>query len=102
MIIVDSTRGAEAQEKFGQVPIGNVAGIISHRLVACDLISLLLFPLLLMAPLSLFVREGPEWVRMQSWTLGILTILLLIVFAFAFHQELLYMISLTQRGVPHQ
>ena len=95
MVIADSTRKVEAQQMLGQMRIGDMAAVISQRLILCGVFSLALFALFLLAPFSLFAGESPEWVRGQSWTLAILTALCLIPFGIAFHQEILYMISLT-------
>ena len=95
MIIVDSRRKVEAQQMLGQMRIGDMAAVISRRLILCEVFSFVLFALLLAAPFSLLAGEAPEWVRGQSWTLAILTALFLIPFGIAFHQEILYVISLT-------
>jgi hypothetical protein len=95
MVIVDSTRRAELQQRFGQLGIGEMAAVISHRLILCEVLSFFLFALFLAAPFSLLAGEAPEWVRGQSWTLAILTALCLVPFGIAFHQEILYVMSLT-------
>jgi hypothetical protein len=96
MLICDTTRKAEAQQRLGNIPIAEVAGMLSRRLLMCELISLLLLTFFLTAPFWLLAGEGPEWVQEKSLTLAIVTALCLIPFAFAYHQELLYMIHLTQ------
>jgi hypothetical protein len=96
MVICDTTRKAEAQERLGNIPIGEVAGVISHRLLLSELFSFLLLALLFTAPFWLLAGEAPEWVREKSLVLAIVTALCLIPFGVAYHQEILYMISLTQ------
>lgn len=98
MIIVDSKRAAEAREQLGQIAMGSVAAMISHRLVLCEALSIFLFTVFLVAPVSILAGDVPEWIRRQSWTLAVLTALCLIPFAIAYHNEILYMISLTQRN----
>jgi hypothetical protein len=95
MVIVDSTRKVEAQQRLGDVGMGEVAAIISHRLIFCEAFSFVVLVMLLAAPFSLLAGEAPEWVRGQSWTLAILTALCLIPFGIAFHQEIFYLTSLT-------
>lgn len=94
LVIVDPMRTAEAQQRLGHLGIGEVAAVISHRLILCEVLSLGLAALFLAAPFSLLAGEAPEWVRGQSWTLAILTAVCLIPFGITFHQEILYMISL--------
>jgi hypothetical protein len=96
MVICDSTRKFEAQRRLGNIPIGEVAGVISHRLLMCELFSFALLALLLTAPFWLLAGEAPEWVREKSLVLAVVTALCLIPFGIAYHQEILYMISLTQ------
>jgi hypothetical protein len=95
MVIVDGRRMAELQQRLGHIPIAQVAAVISHRLILCEVLSLALLALFMVAPFSLLAGEAPEWVRGQSWTLAILTALCLLPFGIAFHQEILSMISLT-------
>jgi hypothetical protein len=94
MVICDNTRKAEAQQRFGNIAIGEVASMVSRRLLLCELFSFLLLALLLSAPFWLLAGEAPEWVREKSWTLAIATALCLIPFAITYHHEILYMISL--------
>ncbi len=94
MVVVDSTRKVEAQQRLGDLGMGDVAAMISHRLIFCEALSFVLLVMLLAAPFSLLAGEAPEWVRGQSWTLAILTALCLIPFGIAFHQEILYLTSL--------
>ncbi len=96
LVIVDRTRMAEAQQRIGHLGMAELAAVISHRLILCEVFSFALVGLFLAAPFSLLAGEAPEWVRAQSWTLAILTALCLIPFGVTFHQEILYMISLTQ------
>jgi hypothetical protein len=96
LVVVDATRGAEAHLRFGHLGIGGAAALISHRLLLSAGLSFALMALFLAAPFSLLAGEAPEWVRGQSWTLAILTALCLIPFGIAYHQEILYMVSLTQ------
>jgi len=96
MLICDNTRKVEAQQRLGSIPIGELAGVISRRLLLCELFSFALLALCLTAPFWLFAGEPPEWVREKSLTLAIVIALCLIPFAFAYHQEILYMISLAQ------
>ncbi|MGD0631260.1 MAG: hypothetical protein ABR987_18170 [Terracidiphilus sp.] len=95
MVIVDSTRRVEAQQRLGDLGMGDVAATISHRLILCEAFSFVLLAMFMAAPFSLLAGEAPEWVRGQSWTLAILTALCLIPFGIAFHQEILYVTSLT-------
>jgi len=95
MVIVDSTRKVEAQQMLGNQGMGDVAAMISHRLILSEALSFVLLAMFMVAPFSILAGEAPEWVRGQSWTLAILTALCLIPFGIAFHQEILYMISLT-------
>jgi hypothetical protein len=95
MVIVDSRRKVEAQQMLGQMRIGDMAATISHRLIFCEAASFVLLVILMAAPFALLAGEAPEWVRTQSWTLAILTGICLIPFGVAFHQEVLYIISLT-------
>jgi len=97
MVIVDSTRKVEAQQRLGNIAIGEVAGVISRRLLLCELFSFALLALLFTAPFWLLAGEAPEWVREKSLTLAIVSALCLIPFGIAYHQEILYMISLAQR-----
>ena len=76
--------------------MGELAAMLSHRLLLCELASFALFALFLTAPFSLLAGEPPEWVGRQSWTLALLTALCLVAFGFAYHQEILYMLSLTR------
>jgi hypothetical protein len=96
MLICDNSRKGEAQERLGSIPTGEIAGAISRRLVLCELFSLALLALLLTAPFWLLAGEGPEWVREKSLTLAVVIALCLVPFAFAYHQEFVYMISLAQ------
>jgi hypothetical protein len=96
MVICDTTRKAEVQQRLGNIAISEVAGMISRRLLMCELFSFSLLTFFLTAPFWLLAGEGPEWVREKSLTLAIVTALCLIPFAFTYHQELLYMIHLTQ------
>jgi hypothetical protein len=96
MVICDNSRKAEAQQRLGNIPIGEVAGMVSRRLLLCELFSFALLVLLLTAPFWLLAGDAPEWVREKSFTLAIITALCLIPFGFAYHQEIVYMISLTQ------
>jgi hypothetical protein len=95
MLVVDASRKAEAQQTLGHMRIGEAAAMISHRLLLCEAFSFALVALFLTAPFSLMAGEAPEWVRVQSWTLAILTALCLIPFGIVFHQDIVYMISLT-------
>ena len=97
MVICDSTRKFEAQQRLGNIPIADVAGMISRRLLLCEFLSFALTAFLFTAPFWLLAGDAPEWVREKSLTLAIVTALCLIPFGIAYHQELLYMISLTQR-----
>jgi hypothetical protein len=96
LVIVDRTRTAEAQQRIGHMGMGELAAVISHRLLLCEALSFALVGLFLAAPFSLLAGEAPEWVRVHSWTLAILTAVCLIPFGITFHQEILYLISLTQ------
>ena len=96
MLICDTTRKAEAQQRLGNIPIGQVAAVISRQLLLCELFSLALLAFFLTAPFWLLAGEPPEWVQEKSLTLAIVTALCLIPFAFAYHQEILYMIHLAQ------
>ena len=97
MVICDTTRMAEARERLGNIPIGDVAGVISRRLLLGELFSFVLLALLFTAPFWLLAGEAPEWVREKSLVLAVVTALWLIPFAVAYHQEILYMISLTHQ-----
>jgi len=96
MVICDSTRKVEAQQRFGNVPIGEVAGVISRQLLMCELFSFALLAFLVTAPFWLLAGEAPEWVRERSLTLAIVIALCLIPFGIAYHAEILYMISLAR------
>jgi hypothetical protein len=96
MVIVDAKRKTEAQMIIGHMGIGEVAATISRRLILSEALSVALIALFLAAPFSLLAGEAPEWVRVQSWTLAILTAVLLIPFAIVYHQEILYMLSLSR------
>jgi hypothetical protein len=96
-VIVDSARLSEAQLRLSHMSIVEVAAMISHRLMLSSALSLALAAAFLAAPLFLLAGEVPEWVRTQSWTFAIVTLVCLILFGVAYHNEILYMISLTQR-----
>jgi len=96
MLICDTTRKAEVQQRLGNIPIAEVAGMISRRLLLCEVLSFALLAFFLTAPFWLLAGEGPEWVQEKSLTLAIVIALCLIPFAIAYHQELLYMIQLAQ------
>jgi hypothetical protein len=96
MVICDNSRKFEAQQRLGNIAIGSVAAVISRRLLMCEFFSLALLALLLTAPFWLLAGEAPEWVREKSLTLAIVIALCLVPFGVAYHQEILYMISLTQ------
>lgn len=96
MLICDNARKAEEQLRLGNIPIAEVAGMVSRRLLLCEFFSLALLAFFLTAPFWLLAGDPPEWVREKSLTLAIVTALCLIPFAIVFHQELLYMIHLTQ------
>jgi len=95
MVIVDSTRKVEAQQRLGDLGMGDVAAMISHRLLSCEALSFVVLVMFMTAPFWLLAGEAPDWVRGQSWTLAILTALCLIPFGIAFHQEILYVTLLT-------
>jgi len=96
MVFCDTTRKVELQQRLGNIPVGEVAQMVSRRLLLCELFSFALLTFFLTAPFWLLVGDPPEWVREKSLTLAIVTALCLIPFAIAYHQELLYMIHLTQ------
>jgi hypothetical protein len=96
MVICDNTRKFEAQQRLGNIAIGDVAAVISRRLILCEFFSFALLALLLSAPFWLLAGEAPEWVQEKSLVLAIVVALCLIPFGVAYHQEILYMISLTQ------
>jgi hypothetical protein len=96
MVICDNTRKFEAQQRLGNIAIGDVAAVISRRLILCEFFSFALLALLLTAPFWLLAGEAPEWVQEKSLVLAIVVALCLIPFGVAYHQEILYMISLTQ------
>lgn len=95
MVVCDPSRNLEAQERLGSVPMGEVAGMVSHRLLACEFFSFALVALLFTAPFWLLVGPAPDWVRERSLTLAILIGLCLIPFGIAYHHDVLYMISFT-------
>jgi hypothetical protein len=95
MVICDTSRKFEAQERLGNIPIEEVAGVISRRLLVCELFSFALLALLVTAPFWLLAGEAPEWVHEKSLTLAIVIALCLIPFGIAYHHEILYMLSLT-------
>ena len=95
MVICDSSRKFEAQQRLGDIPIGEVAGVVSRRLLLSEFFSFALFALLITAPFWLLAGDAPEWVREKSLTLAIVIALCLIPFGIAYHYEVLYMISLT-------
>jgi len=94
MVVVDSTRKFEAEQRLGGVPIGEVAGVLSRRLLLCELFSFALLAFLVTAPFWLLAGEAPEWVRERSLTLAIVIGLCLIPFGIAYHAEIVYVISL--------
>jgi hypothetical protein len=96
MVICDNSRKIEAQQRLGDIAIGDVAAVISRRLLMCEFFSFALLAILLTAPFWLLAGEAPEWVQEKSLVLAIVVALCLIPFAIAYHQEILYMISLTQ------
>ena len=63
IMLISDTRKAEAQERLGSAPIGELAGLISRPVDS--LRGVLLRPpgLFFTAPFWLFAGEGPEWVR---------------------------------------
>jgi hypothetical protein len=96
MVICDNSRKLEAQERLGNIAIGSMAAVISQRLLLCEFFSFTLLAILFTAPFWLLAGEAPEWVREKSLVLAIVTALCLIPFGVAYHQEILYMISVAQ------
>jgi hypothetical protein len=96
-LVSDSARLAEGRMRLGHMGTVEMAAMISHRLLLSSVLSLALAAAFLAAPLFLLVGEVPEWVRTQSWTLAIVTVVCLILFGVVYHNEILYMISITQR-----
>jgi hypothetical protein len=96
MVVCDNSRKLDAQRLIGDTPIGDVAAVISRRLLVCEFFSFALLAILFTGPFWLIAGEAPEWVRERSLTLAIVILLCLIPFGVAYHQEILYMISLTQ------
>jgi hypothetical protein len=96
-LVSDSARLPEARLRFVHMGIEEVAAMISHRLMLSSVLSLALAAAFLAAPLFLLAGEVPEWIRTQSWTLAIVTVVCLILFGVVYHNEILYMIAITQR-----
>jgi hypothetical protein len=95
-VIIDSARQTEAQLRLGHMGIAEVAAMISHRLLLSTALSFVLTAVFLSAPFFLLAGEVPEWVRTQSLTFAIVTVGCLILFGVAYHNEITYIISLTQ------
>ena len=96
-VIVDPARLSEAKPILNQISMGGAAAMISQRLLLGAALSLVLAAAFLCAPLLLLVGEVSDWVRTQSWTFAIMTVVCLILFGITYHNQILYMISLTQR-----
>jgi len=91
-LIADPSRLSEANIRLGQISLGEVAAMISHRLVWSGVLSLAICPLLVQAAqLSLQVGEVSNWMRKASWTVAIIVTACIIPSGIVYYRELRYL-----------